>query len=187
MRGMSKVSNSAKARVFFALWPHAAQRTALSAWQPPLKKLCGGRVMRADTLHATLVFLGDVAQHRLEALQLAAQEVAGTPFELQLDRARYWGHNHIVYAAPGVVPEQLSLLVQQLEQQLRRHRFHFEQRSYKPHVTLLRHAQWSDAPLPEMMAVNWRVLDFVLVQSLRDEQGARYEVLARFPLASALP
>lgn len=171
-------------RVFFALWPTSGERTALAAWQPPLRRLCGGRAMRADTLHATLAFLGDVEAQRLEALKLAAQEVEGKGFTLRLDSARYWGHNHIVYAAPSVVPARLMSLVELLEQRLDAHRFRFDRRAYKPHVTLLRHAGWNDRPLPEMRAAAWKVRDFVLVQSLRDERGAYYEVLARFPLAS---
>lgn len=169
-------------RVFFALWPDAAEREALVAWQPPLRKLCGGKTMRPDTLHATLVFLGDVPFRRLEALKLAAEEVGGEPFELGFDSARYWGHNHIAYAAPSVVPAQLSQLESGLEQRLQAHRFRFDRRPYKPHVTLLRHAQWCDEPLPEMPVVAWHVRDFVLVQSSSDDRGARYEVLARFPL-----
>lgn len=169
-------------RAFFALWPTARERAALAAWQPPLRRLCGGRAMRADTLHSTLVFLGDMAAHRLEALKLAAQEVEGEGFVLSLDSARYWGHNHIAYAAPSLVPEPLSLLVENLERRLGAHRFRFDRRAYKPHVTLLRNASWTDAPLPELPPAEWRAQDFVLVQSLRDEQGARYEVLARFPL-----
>lgn len=183
MEGRKKTKS---VRVFFALWPSEAGRAALAGWQPPLKQLCGGKAMRAETLHATLVFVGDVAEHRLEALQLAAQEVAGDPFELCWDEARYWGHNHIAYAAPRSTPEPLLQLVRQLEQALRRHRFRFDLRSYKAHVTLLRHAKWSDEPLPVLPAVDWPVREFALVQSLSDENGARYEVLARFPL-SGLP
>jgi len=139
--------------------------------------------MRADTMHATLVFLGDVVQHRLEALQLAAQEVEGEPFSLSFDAARYWSHNHIVYAAPRTVPPQLAQLAHSLEQHLIKHRFHFDKHtSYKPHITLLRHAQWSDAALPEMDKVIWRARDFALVQSEPNEGGANYRVLARFPL-----
>ena len=152
----------------------------MAAWQPQLHRLCGGRVMRADTLHATLVFLGNVAEHRLEALQLAAQEVSGYGFELNLTEAHYWGHNHIVYAAPQLVPLQLTELVSGLEDSLRKHSFHFEDRQYKPHVTLLRNGKWSDADFPHMPVVRWKVDEFVLVQSLSDEQGARYEVLERF-------
>ncbi len=169
-----------QARVFFALWPRQRERAALTAWQTDLHKLCGGRVMRADTLHATLVFLGEVAGHRLEALQLAAQEVAVDPFELCFDTARYWGHNHILFAAPSNVPPQLALLVSDLEQRLTKHRFRFEHRPYKPHVTLLRNVKWTDDDLPGMPAVHWQNSSFVLVQSLRDEQGASYKVLARF-------
>ncbi|MBI5919464.1 MAG: RNA 2',3'-cyclic phosphodiesterase [Nitrosomonadales bacterium] len=141
------------ARVFFALWPDATECAELAAWQPPLQQLCCGRVMRADTLHVTLVFLGEVAESRLEALKLAAQEVRGERFELSLDTARYWEHNHIVHAAPQYMPPALAALVGELEQRLRQHRFAFERREYKPHVTLLRHAQWMDASLPEMPPV----------------------------------
>lgn len=173
-------------KVFFALWPDAAGRAALAAWQPALRRLCGGREMQTENLHATLVFLGDVAEYRLEAMQLAAQEVQGRGFELRLTAARYWGHNHIVYAAPDAVPQPLFELVNELEQRLRKHRFHFEQQAYKPHVTLLRHARWDDTGLPFMSPVRWQFDDFALVQSLSDEQGARYEVLARFPLRRAV-
>lgn len=181
---MKRIENNPSLRVFFALWPDAAARTALAAWQTPLGKLCGGSAMRADTLHSTLVFLGEIEAHRLEALQLAAREVAGSAFEIEFDIARYWGHNHIVYAAPQIVPAALAGVVHELERHLRKHRFHFEPREYKPHVTLLRHAQWSDAPLPQMDTVRWPAREFVLVQSLSDEEGAHYEVLAHFGLNS---
>ena len=178
MTGKTKKS----ARVFFALWPDDAERAALAAWQPALHMLCGGLVIRAGTLHNTLAFLGDIGLHRLEALQLAVQEVDREAFELSFDAARYWGHNHIVYAAPDSVPPQLAQLVHILERHLIKHHFHFDKRPYKPHVTLLRHAQWSDAPLPEMQRVVWQIRDFALVQSVPDEEGANYRVLAKFPL-----
>ncbi|GAB4121487.1 MAG: hypothetical protein Fur0026_13240 [Sideroxydans sp.] len=167
-------------RLFFALWPRLAERAALAAWQAPLHELCGGKPMRPDTLHCTLVFLGGVAEYRLEALCRAAREVAFREFALTLAAAHYWGHNHIVYAAPSTLASAHAALVQTLEHALRKHRFHFEARPYRAHVTLLRHAQWSDTPLPPLPAVRWRVADFALVQSLSDGQGARYEVLCRF-------
>lgn len=179
---MKRIDKEPSLRLFFALWPDEAARAALVAWQAPLCKLCGGSAMRASTLHSTLIFLGEIDERRLEALQLAAREVTGAAFEIEFDVARYWGHNHIVYAAPQQSPHALAELVRALDQRLRKHHFHFEARDYKPHVTLLRHAHWSDAPLPEMGAVRWLAREFVLVQSLRDEQGARYEVLARFGL-----
>jgi len=169
-------------RVFFALWPTEAERTALAAWQPSLTELCSGRKTAEHNLHNTLVFLGNIEAERLEALQLSAREVSGSGFQLVFDNARYWGHNQIVYAAPNSVPEHLHQLVQSLQQSLTHHHFDFDRRSYKPHVTLLRHAQWTDSPLPAMQPVLWTMRDFALVQSVSEGQGMRYEVLARFPL-----
>jgi len=182
MPAMNHTSGKPKARVFFALWPTAAERRRLAAWQEPLQQLCGGRAMRVETLHNTLVFIGDVEQARLEALQLAAQEVSGQGFELCFDAARYWEHNRIVYAAPGAVPEQLSQLVDALQQRLAAHDFKFEQREYQPHATLLRNAGWTDAPLLGMRPVCWRIRDFALVQSAQRDGKPHYRVLARFPL-----
>jgi len=172
-------------RLFLALWPNAAERAALAAWQAPLHELCGGKVIRPDILHCTLVFLGEVAEQHVQTLCLAAREVVFHSFELDLTTAYFWGHNHIVYAAPGAVPPALNILVSNLECALRKQRFRLEQRPYQPHVTLLRHALWSDAPLPVPPRVRWQINDFALVQSLTDGQGARYDVLARFA-ASAL-
>lgn len=181
---MSDQSDKSTARVFFALWPKNAERDHLAAWQAPLKRLCGGRAMRGETLHNTLVFIGEVELHGLEALQLAAQEVSGESFELCFDEAHYWGHNHIVYAAPLHMPQQLAQLVDALEQRLTAHRFKFDRRDHQPHVTLLRNAHWSDAPLPAMQPVCWQIRDFALVQSVHQNGLAGYRVLARFPLGA---
>ncbi len=170
--------NDDTARVFFALWPDNFERRELARWQSALP--AGAREMAPETLHATLVFLGEVKSGRLEALTLAAAEVSGSRFTLCFDQARYWGHNHIAYAAPCVVPDALLQLVGDLEKSLTRHRFSFDRRDYKPHVTLLRNLRWSDDPLPAMKPVCWKVKDFVLLQSGRGEVS--YRVLARFPL-----
>ena len=179
---METADRNRKARVFFALWPADAERAALAEWQPALLQLCGGRAMRADTLHATLAFIGEIGQHRLEALQLAAQEVEADGFDLCFDTARYWGHNHIVYAAPNRAPPQLEHLVGALQQRLTAHRFRFDRRAHKAHVTLLRNARWMDAPLPAKQPAQWQIRDFTLVQSAHREGLMKYSVLARFPL-----
>lgn len=175
-----------KLRIFFALWPTAEACRALAGWQAALHERCGGRAMRADTLHATLVFLGEVEAGRIEALKLAAEEVSARRFELCFGQARYWGHNHIVYAAPDDAPVALLQLVHELEKRLIRHRFSFMKHEFRPHVTLLRNARWTDDPLPEMQAVCWRIKDFVLVQSAPQAGHAHYRVLARFPMLNVL-
>jgi len=180
---MTTENSERSARLFFALWPDAQARAALAAWQPVLQELCGGKATPAANLHATLVFLGDVRLARLEALKLSAQEVQGKKFDLTCDFAHYWGHNHIVHAAPSLIPPQLAQLVSALEHGLRQHRFRFDQRAeYKPHITLLRHAKWSEASLPQMPATRWRIEEFSLVQSVADSEGVNYHALERFAL-----
>lgn len=163
-------------RIFFALWPETVDRLALAAWQQRLEGM--GRAMRADTLHVTLVFLGEVEKARLEALQLAACEVTARRFELRLNEVHYWEHNRIIYAAPGVIPSALLQLVSNLQDSLTRHSFDFDRREYKPHVTLLRNARRGEDTLPGMPAVRWHVKDFAMVRG----GGPEYRVLARFPL-----
>lgn len=180
---MDDLSDNSMARVFFALWPNDAERSVLAAWQAVLKAACGGRLMRADSLHLTLVFLGNIPCARLEALQLAAREVGAGGFELCLDEARYWQHNHILYTAPGVVPRPLAWLVSELEHALRQHQFEFEQRAYQPHLTLLRNARCGNASLAAPPPVSWKIRDFVLLQSAPHHGVPAYRVLARFPLA----
>jgi len=182
---MNSYPDKLTARVFFALWPNEAERRALAAWQTALPG--GGRAMRPDTLHVTLVFLGEVATDRLEALKLAAEEVSAPRFDVSFDQARYWGHNHILYAASGAVPQQLAQLVHDLKGNLKRHRFAFDQREYQPHVTLLRNARWRDEALPGMLPVRWDIRGFVLLQSVQRNNEVKYRVLARFPLGDVLP
>ncbi len=165
-------------RLFFALWPDESARRSLADWSLP----CSGRAMSPQTLHATLVFLGEVDAARLEALKLAAEEVVASGFELCFDTARYWGHNHILYAAPGIVPAPLQYLVGELERHLIKHHFVFEQREYKPHVTLMRNVHWRDDPMPAMPPVCWRVQEFVLLQSEPVQGEAHYRVLEKFGL-----
>lgn len=171
------------ARVFFALWPDDRVRNALHSRAQELHRSCGGRAMRRENLHLTLVFVGDIPVGRLEELRSTAGAVSAAPFELVLDQLGYWRHNRIVWASPLTVPGPLRELVAGLEGGLTQAGFEFDQRPYAPHITLLRDAR---APrLLPALGVPWSALDFALVQSARDAYGSRYEVLARWPLAAA--
>lgn len=168
------------ARMFFALWPDDGVRAALHAHAQPLHRDCGGRAMRRENLHLTLVFVGDVAVERLAALEAVAGTICASSFELVLDRLGYWRHNRIVWAAPLNIPGALRELVSRLEGGLQQAGFEFDQRTYAPHVTLLRDAR---APAdPAAPHLDWRVAEFVLVESAQGLGGAEYLVRARWKL-----
>ena len=168
------------ARVFFALWPDDGVRDALDFQAQQLHRGCGGRAMRRENLHLTLVFVGDVAAGRLDELKSVAGTISGSSFELVLDRLGYWRHNRIVSASPLSVPEALRELVGSLEGRLKQAGFEFDQRPYAPHITLLRDARAPGIPAP--LHLDWPVGDFVLVESAQGPRGAEYRVRARWKL-----
>jgi 2'-5' RNA ligase len=75
----------------------------------------------------------------------------------------------------------MARLARELGKTLRRADFALERRPFAAHVTLIRKAR-APRSLPPLPMVEWPVNEFVLVRSLLSKEGARYAVLARFPL-----
>lgn len=167
-------------RLFFALWPNDATRTALNHTGKWLHQHWGGRRMRADTLHLTLAFLGSTPVDRLDALVDCANAVAGETYELLLDQAGFWQHKRIGWLGPREMPPQHSELAEALNAQLQAKEFPVDARTHVPHVTLLRNSD--GGAVPACRAVNWPVDAFVLVKSVTERDGARYEVIRRWRL-----
>lgn len=171
------------ARLFFAVWLDVAPRAALGRLAQALHPQCGGRAVPNRNIHLTLVFLGDVAASRIPDLRALAAGVVAPDFELVIDTVNYWQHNRIVWAAPQECPAALRTLVTALECALKDGGVAFDARPYMPHITLLRGARRAP-PLQTVDAVRWRVVDFVLVQSLSYERTTVYEVMQRWPLGA---
>ena len=172
------------ARLFFAVWLDAAPRAALGRLAQALQPKCGGRAVPNRNIHLTLVFLGDVAASRIPDLCTLAAGVVAPTFELVIDTVNYWRHNRIVWAAPQECPAALQTLVAALESVLRAGGVGFDGRPYLPHITLLRGARRAP-PMQTVDAIRWRVVDFVLVQSLSYDRTTVYEVIQRWPLGAA--
>lgn len=160
-------------RVFFALWPDDATAKRLHRLGADAQAVCDGRRMRRDTLHLTLVFIGDVSPARLADLIAVGDRTAPATFALQLDRVGSWRHNGIVWAGMEHCPAPLSDLVDRLDAGLDKAGFAVERRTFTPHVTLLRNTR---VPLqPAVVAsIEWQVDGFVLLESRRTEAGAQY-------------
>lgn len=168
-------------RLFFALWPDAATRTALNHTGKWLHKHWGGRRMRADTLHLTLAFLGRTPAAQLDALTASVDTIEAHAFELTLDQPGRWQHNRIGWLGPSQTPLQLGELVNLLNAAIQQSGVVFDARPHVPHVTLLRNT--SGGELPACEPVGWSVRDFVLVSSRIEEDGANYNVIRRWSLA----
>jgi 2'-5' RNA ligase len=180
-QGKRELSGNANLRLFFALWLDPPERRILHKLAGRQQLTCGGRIMREETIHMTLLFLGETPAERLPDLDQAASRVRTPRFNLVLDRFAGWRHNGIGYAAPSLMPDELASLVSQLHRCVAEAGFSFDRRAFVPHVTLLRKVQAEVAPR-EIPTLIWPVREFVLVQSVPEAAGVRYEVLSRWPL-----
>lgn len=169
-------------RVFFALWPDDAVRSKLGMAAAQLHKVCGGRRTRAESIHLTLVFLGEVERARLDELRAAAARVKGASFVVRLTRLGGWTHNRIAWAAPEETPPPMTQLVADLHAELESAGFRFDARRFLPHVTLIRKADCrANIPLD---LIEWQAGEFVLVRSVATERSSGYEIIGRWLLDS---
>lgn len=138
--------------------------------------------MRRDTLHLTLAFLGDLSSDRVAEARRVADAIVAPQFDLVLDRLGYWRHNRILWA--GGVSPRLTFVAAALVDGLRAADFALDARPFVPHLTLLRDAYCGEPP-PLPPGIGWSVNEFVLAESRLSGDGARYEIVGRWPLARA--
>lgn len=169
------------ARLFFALWPEGKTRGILDQAAARLHRRCGGKQTRAETLHLTLAFLGEVPLSRIDRLLEAAGKVRAPAFSMKLTRLGWWWHNCIAWAMLEAVPQELVGLVGQLRAHLDSAGIRFDAQPHVPHVTLLRKAHCPEETFPPL-DVSWQAREFVLVRSVLSAAGAAYEVVGRWEL-----
>lgn len=162
-------------RLFLALWPDDAVRARIVAAQRCWDWPARAAVMPPDRLHLTLHFLGEVEEGAARALAAALPPPAA-PFTLQLDRAALWPQG-IAVLEPSAVPAGLGALHAELGGLLRARGLRVETRSFRPHVTLARHAQGALPPAGSR-PFEWRVGGYALVHS-NAGPPPRYEPIAR--------
>lgn len=181
-QGKSELASNRTARLFFAVWPELPLRETLHRWAVQQQKICGGRIMRVESIHLTLLFLGETPQAHLPELMHTVTSVRTARFDLALDLIAGWRHNGIAYAAPAFVPERLPALVMKLRACLAAAGFVFDQRPFTPHVTLLRKVDKTPEARSIEPPIYWSIDEFVLVQSVPEESGIRYEIVRRWSL-----
>jgi len=167
-------------RLFFALWPDDATRAALNQTGKWLHQHWDGRLMRADTLHLTLAFLGRTPVDQLDTLTTSVDAIEADAFELTLDQPGHWQHNRVGWLGPTQPPPQLGELVSALNAAIQQSGITFDARPHVPHVTLLRNTPGGE--VPACKPVHWPISDFVLVSSRTEADGAYYDVIRRWSL-----
>jgi 2'-5' RNA ligase len=183
-------------RLFFALWPDEATRATLAHATRKAVRSCGGRPVAVHNLHATLLFLGAVAQSRVsEVMAIAARAAAGMAVPgavdssspgFVFDRVEFWKKPHVLVATSSVAGGAGDVLAGALAEMLARETlsagFAPDPKPLRPHVTLARKVAFLQTQLA-MQPVPWSFADFALVESQTHPDGLVYTVLESYPLA----
>jgi RNA 2',3'-cyclic 3'-phosphodiesterase len=173
-------------RLFFALWPSPDLRGALASVRDELTS-GQGRIKPVATanLHLTLIFLGSTDTSTRACYEQAADRVAGIPaFAFPLDTVGHWRRSGIFWIGSRTIPPALRLLYDRLVDVLGACGYRPETRPLSAHITLARNMrrppQRREAP-----RLIWSTGEFCLVKSLTYPEGARYEIVRRWPLSTA--
>jgi 2'-5' RNA ligase len=187
--------------LFFALWPDDTVRGALVQATRSAALASGGRLIPAENLHVTLLFLGSVEETRLEELYALSAEVAdrlGPPERecaLSFDILECWRKPRLLIAGVSDLSASgaraAESLASDLETSIRERGLALESQNdgepptrFRPHVTLVRDVAHFGGTRP-LAPIEWRFTEFVLVDSKTAAQGSVYTVLRSFPLGRA--
>jgi RNA 2',3'-cyclic 3'-phosphodiesterase len=193
--GEAERPREATRRVFFALWPDAALRTALARATHKAVSASAGRPVPAHNLHATLVFLGSVPDRCIPELEAIATRVAGgflvrsrahaAPPYLIFDRIEHWQKPRIICATVGAESGEGVAFADSLAIALRTETscagFAPDLKPFRAHVTVARKVARSTHSL-DMHSVRWSFTGFALVESRPAPGGAIYSVINSWTL-----
>jgi RNA 2',3'-cyclic 3'-phosphodiesterase len=171
---------TATCRLFFALWPTAAERSALAAASAMAVQSSSARAVPPENLHLTLAFLGAVpATRTAELAVLGAAVVAAAdaaPPALLLDRLEHWQRPQILAAPAAGDLAALQALAAALKRAATAAGFLPDLKPFRAHVTVARQVRAAPASQP-LAAVEWQCANLALVESRTEATGPAYSVL----------
>lgn len=174
-------------RLFLAIEPPSSVRRLIGGVQEQLRKSIRGPMKWVDpaNFHFTLKFLGDVPDARKDELLAMMQTIVAAPFELQLSAVSQLppeGRANVVIVELAQIPPEMQDLRDKLETGCEPMGFAREDRAFHPHLTLARLSvprfvsRETDLPIPP---AKFTVNEFVLMQSIRTNEGSKYQELGR--------
>ncbi|GGY04266.1 RNA 2',3'-cyclic phosphodiesterase [Litchfieldella qijiaojingensis] len=165
-------------RLFFALWPDDALRHELVALARQVQGSCGGRRPRDEAIHLTLAFLGEVSPAQASELADMTRGFHCPAGQWTLDRFGHFRRGGILWLGSEAPVPALDAVQARLWQALTDYGFTPPSRPFLPHVTLLRKARrprWDKLPAVNL---DWHYNKLVLIHSVADGRGRRYDSLA---------
>jgi 2'-5' RNA ligase len=178
-------------RLFFALQPTVEQGAELAVAVAPVIAGLGGQPVAASNLHATLCFVGAVAEEKLALLKGAAARIQARPVTLDFAALEFWEKPEIL-CATAEAPQSARDLSSALGAAAIAAGFAPDLKPFRPHLTLARKVRRAVAQTqtwPRDLATPVRVhcKHFVLMESRRGEAGSIYSVVESWPLYADAP
>ena len=170
--------------------PHTIKVLLLSA----MGGISGARWQRADQLHLTLRFIGEVDRHTAADVAAALSGVHHPEVTMSLSGTDVFGKaGRPDTLWVGVTPEEpVKVLHNKVDQCLARVGLEPEKRQYKPHITIARFGARSGARTGTLngfleqsgglSSPPFTVTDFCLYESRLTQEGPSYTILERYPL-----
>ena len=163
-------------RIFFALWPDERQRDRLRDLISALAKLVEGQVVYRGNWHVTTAFIGNFPEADIPALLARAAEIEFEPFRLRFDRVEFWPRPKVASLVAPTVPPELQRLVDAQNAVLADFGVPVEERTYRPHITVVRRARpFESQRLAQPAVMEWAGVE--LVESVSQPGGATYRPL----------
>lgn len=173
-------------RLFFALWPDAPMREALTRAVRKAVRASGGRPVPPAQYHVTLAFLGAVPESRVAefgavARAATAPATVSGPIQVPLQALVHWPGPRVLCVVPCAPLRGLGAWVGRLFEALVAAGFAPDLKPFHPHVTVARKVtrpSASAAPPP----VLWAFESFALIESRTLQTGPVYSVVETYPL-----
>lgn len=151
-----------------------------------------GRAVPEENLHLTLAFLDAQSEATLRALHDRLSEITGpAPLLRPMCLGFHGGTPPTLIAADVASTDALTALYRKVQGAARAAEIALPRRRFRPHITLARFGRHSTPTAARQAALEGHALHlpsgqadrFVLYASTLTPQGARYDVLAEYPLA----
>ena len=168
-------------RTFIALELPEAFADEVAAMGRRLALCCEGRFVRRETYHVTLAFLGEIdeaASH--DAVGALEEACAGRgPVPLRCEGLGKFGRPHDATLWLGLeATSELVGLATSVRERLAARNVAFEDKPFRPHVTLGRRVRLPRAELPSLaFPLPDEAMRVTLFKSILEPDGARYKPL----------
>ena len=164
-------------RLFFALVPDAAVRSAVSDLQRSLG--VEGRAVSPPNLHVTLAFLGMQEAAVIPRVCAIASGLAFPPCRVVLDCLGQFGRGRVLWLGAETVPESLRAFQQSLVSDLTAAEIGHDPKPWQFHLTLYRRLRMPPPTLGPV-AIEWRLAGFELIESVGVKTGVEYHSIGQW-------